>query len=224
IDSSTDGSFSLPQVLAGTFTASLSVQSAVTLFGSTSSSVLPNQNTDITIQVQPSGTVIGTVFRSDGVTPAPGATVTLTLDRGGSVVVQSQTDGTFTAQGIPIGGFTVRVNDTVSTGQALVQGASIAANGQTFDLGRIVLNDSPLAVVSFDPADGATGVPTNQPIRIAFSNPLQSLSGISFTANGSNLFLSGSLSTDGKLATFTGTLPDSSQIVVTVSSSVSDIF
>ncbi|MBZ5508478.1 MAG: Ig-like domain-containing protein [Acidobacteriia bacterium] len=224
IDSSTDGSFSLPQVLAGTFTASLSVQSAITLFGSTSSSVLPNQNTDITIQVQPSGTVIGTVFRSDGVTPAAGANVTLILDRGGSVVVQSQTDGTFTAQGIPIGGFTVRVNDPVSTGQALVQGASIAANGQTFDLGRIVLNDSPLAVVSFDPADGATGEPTNQPIKISFSNPLQSLSGISFTANGSNLFLSGSLSTDGKLATFTGTLPDSSQIVVTVSSSVSDIF
>ncbi|HEX4603250.1 MAG TPA: Ig-like domain-containing protein, partial [Candidatus Angelobacter sp.] len=224
IDSSTDGSFALPQVLAGTFTASLSVDSAVTLFGSTSSSVLPKQNTDITIQVQPSGTVIGTVFRSDGVSPAAGATVTLTLDRGGAVVVQSQTDGTFTARGIPLGGFTVRINDPVSTGQALVQGASITANGQTFDLGRIVLNDSPLAVVSFDPADGATGVPTNQPIRIAFSNPLQSLAGISFTANGNNLFLTGSLSTDGKLATFTGTLPDSSQIVVTVSSSVSDVF
>gem|GEM_PF-1427618 len=225
LDSSTDGSFSLPTVLAGTFTASLSVQSGgFTLFGSTSASVLPSKNTDVNIQVQPSGTVTGTVLRSDGVTPAPGANVTLTLTRGGSVVVQAQTDGTFSAQGVPLGAFTLRVNDPTSTGQALETGLSVATNGQLVALGNIVLNDTPMAVVSIDPADGATGVPINQSIKIAFTDPLQSASGISITANGNGLFLPNTLSTDQKMVTFTGTLPDNSSITVTVSTAVSDIF
>lgn len=225
LDSSTDGSFSLPVVLAGTFTANLTAQSGqFTLFGSTSSSVQPNQNTDITIQVQPSGTVTGKVFRSDGVTPAAGSNVSLTLTRGGSVVVQAQTDGTFTAQGVPLGAFSVRINDPVSTGQAIVTGQSLGTNGQVVDLGNIILNDTPLAVVSITPSDGSTGVPVNQNIVIAFTDPLQSANGISITSNGSGLFLSSTLSTDGKMVTFNGPLPDSAQIVVTVSTSVSDIF
>jgi hypothetical protein len=225
LDANSDGSFFLPQVLAGTFTANLRVQNGtITLFGSTSSSVAPGQTADITVQVQPSGSVIGTVLRSDGVTPAAGANVTLALDRGGSVVVQAQTDGTFTANGLPLGGFTARVNDPVTTGQALLQGQNIASNGQIVDLGSIVLNDTPMAVLSIDPADGSTGVPVTQNIKIAFTDPLQSLSGISFTSNGNGIGFAGTLSTDGKLATFTGPLPDSAQIVVTVSTSVSDIF
>jgi len=225
LDTNSDGSFFLPQVLAGTFTANLRVQNGtITLFGSTSASVVPGQTADITVQVQPSGSVIGTVLRSDGVTPAAGANVTLALDRGGSVVVQAQTDGTFTANGLPLGGFTARINDPVTTGQALLQGQNIASNGQTIDLGSIVLNDTPMAVVSIDPADGSTGVPVNQSIKIAFTDPLQSLFGISFTSNGHGIGFAGTLSTDGKLATFTGPLPDSAQIVVTVSTSVSDIF
>ena len=220
-----DGSFFLPEVLAGPFTASLKTSpGGITLFGSTSDSVLPNANTTINIQVQPSGTVTGTVLRADGVTPAPGASVSLARDSGGTVIVQAQTDGTFVANGMPLGGFTLRVTDPVSSGQALLPGLNIATNGQTINTGAIVLNDTPLSVVSVDPADGATGVPVNQSIRISFSNPLQSLSGISFMKNGAGLSLSGTLSTDGKLATFTGTLPDSSQITVTVSSSVTDIF
>jgi hypothetical protein len=225
LDTNSDGSFFMPQVLAGTFTANLRVQNGtITLFGSTSSSVAPGQTADITVQVQPSGSVVGTVLRSDGVTPAAGANVALALDRGGSVVVQAQTDGAFTANGLPLGGFTARVNDPVTTGQALLQGQSIASNGQILDLGSIVLNDTPMALVSIDPADGSTGVPVTQNIKIAFTDPLQSLTGISFTSNGHSIGFAGTLSTDGKLATFTGLLPDSAQIVVTVSTSVSDIF
>src|SRR5262249_21208397 len=46
----------------------------------------------------------------------------------------------------------------------------------------------------------------------------------SFTSNGQGIGFPGTLSTDRKLATFTGPLPDSAQIVVTVSTGVSDIF
>jgi hypothetical protein len=225
LDTNSDGTFFLPQVLAGTFTANLTVQNAsITLFGSASSTVTPGQTANISVQVQPSGSVTGTVFRSDGVTPAAGANVTVTLSRGGSVVVQAQTDGTFAANGLPLGGFTARINDPITTGQALIQGQSIDTNGQLLQLGNIILNDTPMAVVSIDPADGSAGVPVNQSIRIAFTDPLQSLAGISFTSNGRGIGFSGSLSTDGKLATFTGPLPDSAQIVVTVSTGVSDIF
>src|SRR5205807_2138664 len=178
-DTNADGSFSVPQVLAGNFTASLSAQvGALTLFGSTSASVQPKKNTDINVQVQPSGSVSGTVLRSDGATPAAGANVTLQLDHGGSVIVQAQTDGTFSAKGLPLDGISIRINDPVSTGQAVLNGLSLTTNGQSLDTGTTILNDTPMAAASFDPADGATQIPANQTIKVAFTNALQSLNGI----------------------------------------------
>ncbi|HEY6308047.1 MAG TPA: carboxypeptidase regulatory-like domain-containing protein [Candidatus Angelobacter sp.] len=224
VDTNSDGAFSLPQVLAGTFTARLTVASNnLTLSGTAFSSVQPNANTDIDVLLQSTGSVTGTVYRSDQTTPAAGANVTVAL-ASGSIVVQAQTDGTFEADGVPLGNFTVRINDPVSTGQALVTGQSLTTEGQTVSLGTIFLNDTPMSVISITPADGATGQSITQPIVITFSNPLQSVAGIQFATTSGSLSLTNSLSPDGRMATFTGTLPDSAKITVTVTTSVSDIF
>src|SRR5205823_14449186 len=140
----------------------------ITLFGTATSSVLPNQTTNIDVKVQPSGSVTGKVFRSDGVTPAAGSNASISLSNG-SVLVQAQTDGTFIAHGIPMGGFSIRINDPVTTGQALLSGLSLTTNGQIFDTGNVILNDTPMSVASIDPADGSTGVPVTQSIKIAFT-------------------------------------------------------
>jgi hypothetical protein len=231
LDTDSTGAFSLPQVLAGPFTASLTVVSgSITTSGTAFASVAPNTNTDIVVRLQATGSVTGTVFRSDGVTPAVGANVTISVGPRQSVVVQAQTDGTFSAAGIPLGPFTVSINDPVSTGQALIQGQSLTTAGQAFDLNqlfptvnKIILNDTPMAALSIIPADGTSGLAASlTSIVVTFSNPLSSTTGIQIvSAKHGTLNLPFTLTPDGKVATFTG-LPASDQITVTATTDVTD--
>src|SRR5260370_15104485 len=111
-----DGSFTLPQGLAGPFTASLTVPGQIQLHGTTTGRVQPKLNTDINVQVQPSGTVKGTVLRPDGVNFAVGANVSIQIAGVfGSINLQVQSDGTFTAVGVPVGALTININDPLTT-------------------------------------------------------------------------------------------------------------
>jgi len=225
VQAGSDGRFALPQVLAGPFVASLRARSGeFFLYGTTSSNVAAGQTATITVQVQPSGTVKGLVLRSDNATPAIGANVRLTLDQNrGSVTVQAGNDGRFTASGVPLGGFTARVDDPITNGLALTSGA-LATNGETKDLGTIVLDDKPLTAISFSPADGTTGVATNAPVSVTFSNQLQSANGVAIYNGASQVGATASLSGDGKTVTLTGTWPDAAEVTITVSTAVTDVF
>ncbi|MFP5247077.1 MAG: Ig-like domain-containing protein, partial [Thermoanaerobaculia bacterium] len=220
-----DGTFALPQVLAGPFTAALKAKSGeFTLYGTATGEVPANGTAQITVQVQPSGTVTGVVLRADGLTPAVGANVILQLDGNrGSVTVQAGNDGRFTARGVPFSTFTVRINDPITTGLALTSGA-ITTNGETLDLGTIILDDQPLGVVSIAPANGEIGVSLTQPVVVTFSNQLASAFGISLRKGTTTIGSSAALSTDKKTVTLTGTWPDSSELTVNVSTSVTDVF
>jgi AcrR family transcriptional regulator len=127
--------------------------------------------------VQSSGTITGLVLRPDGVTPAVGASVTIQLNIG-SITVQAQNDGTFTATGVPLGAFTVNISDPSTTGIAAILGRSTTTNGQTANLGTITLDGNALSVVSSNPADGATGVSVNQDLTVTFSESLSGTNGI----------------------------------------------
>jgi len=225
VQSQADGNFALTQVLAGPFTASLRAKSGeFFLYGTTSSSVAAGQTANITVQVQPSGTVTALVVRSNGTTPAVGANVTLQLDPNrGTVSLQTGTDGRFTARGVPLGAFTVRVNDPITTGLALAHG-TLMNNGDTVEIPTMVLDDKPLTVLSVTPADGTTGVAINASIVLTFSNSLQSAAGISVLNGANAIGLSASLSADGKTVTLTGTWPDSKELTVLVSTATTDIF
>lgn len=225
VQAQADGTFALPQVMAGPFSVALrAVSGQFTLYGTANGDVLPNQTASVTVQVQPSGTVSGLVLRSDGTTPAVGANVVLQLDGNrGSVTVQAGNDGRFTARGVPFSTFIVRITDPISTGLALSSG-SITTNGETLDLGTIVLDDQPVTVVSIAPADGAIGVSLTQPIVVTFSDPLLNASGISVKRGTTGIGASAALSTDKKVVTLTGTWPDSAEITVNVSTSVTDLF
>src|SRR5262249_15571825 len=158
-----DGRFTLPEVLAGPFTASLTVVDAAgfTLHGTAAGVVSPGQvlgaDSPFVVQLQESGTVQGTVLRADH-TPAYGATGTIELaaDRG-SVPQQAQKGGSFVAVGVPLGGLAVHVYDPITTGVGLVR-ARLDSNGQLLVLPDIVLDDTPIAVSSVEPADGALGI------------------------------------------------------------------
>ncbi|HEX7149902.1 MAG TPA: carboxypeptidase regulatory-like domain-containing protein [Thermoanaerobaculia bacterium] len=225
VQAQADGVFTLPQVPAGPFSAMLTAKSGeFVLYGTQSGSVVANETLNLTVQIQPSGTVTGLVVRSNGTTPGVGANVVLQLDGNrGSVTVQAGNDGRFTARGVPFSNFTVRISDPLTTGLALSSG-SITANGQTVDLGTLVLDDQPLRVVSITPADGSIGVTQTTPVVVTFSNQLQSAAGITVRNGAQTVNGNASLSTDAKTVTLTGTWPDSAELTVNVSTAVTDVF
>ena len=225
VTAASNGTFYLPQVLAGPFTARLSENSGgFTLYGTATGTVQPNKTDNLTIEVQPSGTVMGVVLRPDGQTPAVGANVTIQLATGGSITLQAQNDGSFSAAGVPLGNFTVQISDQVSGGLVAVLAQSLAHNGDTDNLGTITLDGNALSVVSSNPTDGATGFGVTAPITITFSEALTGANGV-YVTNGSNLvYLNSSLSTDGKTVTLQGTMPDGIPLVLNVTGQVTDIF
>ena len=225
LTAASDGTFSVPQVLAGPFTAKLSANvGGFTLYGTTTGSIVPNHANKITVQVQSSGTITGTVLRPNGQTPAVGAFVTIQLTSGGAITLQAQNDGTFTATGVPLGGFSVRINDPSTMSVAAIQGLSIGSNNATVPLGTIVLDNNALSVVSSNPTDGTTNVATNQTLTVTFSESLASTNGISVTNAGSNVILNSSLSADGKTVTLQGQLPDGTQLSLNITAQVTDVF
>lgn len=220
-----DGKFNVAKVLAGPFTATLRVSNGgVTLFGSTAGTIAADQLNAVTVQVQPSGTITGLVLRPDGHTPAVGADVSIQLASGGLVTLQVQNDGRFTATGVPLSAFTVRVSDPLTGGLGLVQGQSLASNGQTVDVGTITLDANALAVLSVDPPDAATNVDLHKGVTLTFSQPLQGTGGIFLTQGAAGIAAAVQLSGDGKTVTLTGTWPDSSTLTVNATSSVVDLF
>lgn len=225
VTAASNGTFSLPQVLAGPFTARLSANSGgFTLYGTASGTILPNQNATLNIEVQPSGTVSGVVLRPDGQMPAVGANVVIQLLSGGSITLQAQNDGSFDAVGVPLGNFTVQISDPVSGGLAAVLGLSISSNGQPVNLGTITLDGNALSVVNTNPTDGATGIGVNQALTVTFSEALSNTGGI-YVANGtSNVYLGTTLSADGRTVTLQGTMPDGLPLVLNVTGQVTDVF
>ncbi|PYX67449.1 MAG: hypothetical protein DMG78_27840, partial [Acidobacteria bacterium] len=210
-----DGTFSVPQVLAGPFTAKLSANlGGFTLYGTTTGSVVPNQTANVTVQVQPSGTITGLVLRPDGQTPAVGANVTISLPPapqlplGGRITLQAQNDGTFTATGVPLDVFSVQINDPSTNGIVAIEGQSLTANGQIVNLGTITLDGNALSLVASNPADGTTGVAVNQALTLTFSEALASTGGISVMNGTSIVTMNSSLSSDGKTVTLQGQMPD----------------
>ncbi|MFZ1010565.1 MAG: carboxypeptidase regulatory-like domain-containing protein [Candidatus Sulfotelmatobacter sp.] len=225
VTAAANGTFALPQVLAGPFTAQLSANiGGFTLYGTASGTVSPNQNDNLSIEVQPSGTITGIVLRPDGQTPAVGANVVVQLTTGANITLQAQNDGSFNAVGVPLGAFTVQITDPISGGIAAILGQSIATNDQIVNLGTITLDGSALSIVSSNPVSGATGVAINQPLTVTFSEALASTNGIYVTNGTTNLYLSSSLSADGKTVTLQGTLPDGIPLNLNVTGLVTDIF
>ena len=220
-----DGTFSVPQVLAGPFTAKLSADiGGFTLYGTATGSVIPGQTAKFTVQVQSSGTITGLVLRPDGVTPAVGAAVSIRLPGTGSITLQAQNDGTFTAVGVPLGAFSVLINDPSTNGIAAVEGQSLTSNGQTVNLGTITLDANALSLITSNPADGTAGVGVNQALTLTFSEALAGTGGISVLNGTTTLTLNASLSSDGKTVSLQGQMPDGLPLVLNVTTQVTDVF
>ena len=174
-DPQPNGTFLLPEVLAGPFTATLSTsRGPLRLAGVLSGEVRPGETTVVTLEVQPTGRLEGFVTRSDG-KAAFGADVTVKTPNG-SLPAMVGEDGWFRVDGVvadePV---TVSITDRLTGGVG--RGAGVVPEGGTLTLDPIQLDDTPIAVLSVEPADGAPGLALDAPVRLVFSDPLDARHG-----------------------------------------------
>ena len=226
IDIGADGRFELPKVLAGPFTARLSVTvGGLTLYGTASGQIADGELTEIDVQLQESGTVTGVVLRADGLTAAYGANVTLQAATGAKTSQQAQPDGSFEFRGVVLGNVSVSVADSVTAGVARAT-ATIAANGDVVDLGTLTLDDAAVAVVNTSPVDGALGISVSQPVQVTFSDPLANTTGVRVLNGMAPVGAVSTLSPDGRVVTLTPTFawPDSRELTIEAKTTVTDIF
>ena len=126
--SQSDGTVTFNQVLAGNFTV-IASQASTQLSGNTTGSVSVNSSTPITVQLQPAGTVQGTVYQPDGVTPVAGVQVQLQGPVARSVTTGA--DGSYQFVTIPTSTYTVTAYDSYGNVRATVGNVILTTQGQT---------------------------------------------------------------------------------------------
>ncbi|MBY0495129.1 MAG: carboxypeptidase regulatory-like domain-containing protein [Cyanobacteria bacterium] len=219
-----DGSFAAAQVLAGPFTAKVRHSSgAATLYGTSAGTVTPDQTASVTVTLQSTGDVHGTVLRPGGSTPAIGAAVRL-FGNGVDVTAQAFSTGEFSFTGLPLGTYTISVYDPATNAYARALNVTLAQNGDTFETGALVLDNGVVSVASISPVNGAIGVLRTQPVVVTFTDPLSSTAGVNVKQGVTTLGASRSLSADGRTLTLSGTWPDSSELTIAVTTGVVDVF
>jgi hypothetical protein len=205
-----NGTFELTGVPAGAFSLKLTVPGRVAV-GSASGNVLAAQTTNINLQLEDAGTVTGKVYSADGSTPVQGASVSVTLTRPSGTVsffTHSGAQGIWTLNNVPLGTLNISVTDEVSGGIARAKNVVLATNGQIVDVGTMLLDSTPISVVSVEPANGTVSAPTNNTVvTITFSEPAETSTVNSGTVqlqlNNSAIGVTQSLSSDGRVVTLT---------------------
>jgi hypothetical protein len=227
LDVGPGGQFRIPELISGPVSATFTTRApgGPWLYANDTDVVVPDQTTSLTLVVEPSGAVHGSVAHDDDA-PAVGSQVRIDASGGRSAVVQTGADGSFLAESIPAGPITIRVDDPARAGVALVKGLSVAA-GVVLEAGEIRLLETPLAVVSVTPPDGRTGVAVAEALQVSFNTPVTGAYGIGVRAGGKALAFSGALSPDQRTLTLTpwgGAWPDSAEITLEAGPWVTDIY
>ncbi|HEY6871526.1 MAG TPA: carboxypeptidase regulatory-like domain-containing protein [Geobacteraceae bacterium] len=120
-----DGTFSFSDVFMGDF--SITAKDPVTkLSAGTSGKITANaQTVNLLLRLASVGSITGTVYRADGITPAVGATVSA-----GSASTTSDSQGSYLLETLPLGVYTVTADDPAARSRA--QGsATLAVHGET---------------------------------------------------------------------------------------------
>jgi hypothetical protein len=124
----------------------------------------------VTVKLQPIGTVDGTVLLSDGVTPAEGATVALKPQTMPWRLVDSDAEGLFALEEVPLGTYQLVAAEAEGPGTRVID-ASLVANAEV-DTYTIVLDDADPLVDSIAPANGALDLPINTTVAVRFTEPM----------------------------------------------------
>ncbi|MGH9459813.1 MAG: carboxypeptidase regulatory-like domain-containing protein, partial [Vicinamibacteria bacterium] len=149
------GEFAFQGVPVGSFTLMATVPGLL-LTGSVEGSITTDGETltDIEIALEPSGTVLGSVLRPDGVTPVPGASVA--LDPQGSLLrSRSSAAGRFRFEFVPVGDFELRAEEGFDAGIA----AGTLNEGEELTIDVVFNGTGTVGGTAFD-SDGVTPLTT----------------------------------------------------------------
>ena len=133
LTSLSDGTAVFEKVLAGSFTVS-ATDPATHLSGLATGSVTAGGTTNLTVQLQPSGTLTGHVYEVDGTTAVAGATLKLYQGSKSAILIQQVTsggDGSYSLDAVQLGSYNVEVLDGAGRTRARVNGVSVTENGQS---------------------------------------------------------------------------------------------
>jgi hypothetical protein len=208
-ESGPDGSYHFPRVPVGLY--SLSVSEPGGLLGGTARGTLTQHGQAVTVNVtlQGAGRVIGRMLRPDRTTPVTGGVATLS-GAGYTVNRPTEADGEFRFEGIPLGSWTLVLQDPYGMGIARAAG-SLDQNGEEENLGGIALDDQAIRVASITPADGTVNLPLSTTFTIDFSEEadLATLTGSHFRLmeGGSVVATTLTIQENGKRVVLTPTAP-----------------
>jgi hypothetical protein len=135
----------------------------------------PGQNLAQNLILSASGTVEGRIVRADGVTPAAGADVVVGFTSAssaiGGIVARTDADGRFSFNPVAVGPFNLEASLVAANGLVRFAGA-LAANGEVFETGDLILDEAFPTVVATVPEAGNDSVDINSPVEILFSEAL----------------------------------------------------
>ncbi|MEQ1868664.1 MAG: Ig-like domain-containing protein [Vicinamibacterales bacterium] len=174
------GHFVFPDVSSRSFTITASAAPGFTTKGVVSERLNPGESKQVTIVLEPTGSLSGRVLLEGTGGPAGGITSEVVIE-GKHFFTETASDGTFAFETLPLGVYKLSLEDPIGTGLASRTGtlAGLAT------LGDITLDASAPVVAQMTPAPSATGVPKNSAIRIVMSEPVDPA-----TVNGANVTLS----------------------------------
>src|SRR5262249_16060715 len=126
-----DGTFTFPNVLAGSF--SLTATDPITgVSGGAFGSVASGATTHVTVQLQAIGSIAGHVYSTDGVTPVAGSTVTRTKwFNGATRQATSAVDGAFLFTTVQVGSYVLTSTDSNGALRARTPTFFLSTSGST---------------------------------------------------------------------------------------------
>ena len=161
-----EGAFSFGNIPSGAFTV-LAEDTVNHISGSTGGILLPGESIDVRVVLEPTESVTGVVLFPD---QRPASGIALVMTGSDNILYgETDTDGSFTFAAVPLGTYTLMLDDPIGTGLATRQVSVVDA---PVNLGDIVLDEILPEVVSVDPIPGAVNVSLDQTVTINFSKPI----------------------------------------------------
>ena len=153
---------------------------AYTTKGVVSERLNPGESKQVQVALEPTGALSGRVLLESSGKPAVGITGELVVG-GKHFFTETITDGTFMFETLPLGDYTLALQDPIGTGLASKNGtlAGVAA------LGDITLDAAAPVVAQTTPTPSATGVAKNSTVRMVMSEAIAPS-----TVNATNVTLS----------------------------------
>lgn len=113
------------------------------LRGRVTSTLLPGEQAEVTVFLEPAGTILGKVFRPDGTTPVPFMTVRLLLDPSRGVVqtVRTAADGSFRFDFVKVAQSPFALNAVDARGTVLAResGIALVEDGQVVERNLVLI-------------------------------------------------------------------------------------